>query len=93
MGREVAFSRRIRILFTTTTNRHDLPRTFCWLRFSIRSTACESRLMSDALTIVGVHISRQHGQSLLHSFSEQNFLQIRGSAFLLCGLDGFYLFI
>ena len=27
MGREVAISRRIRILFQTTTNRHDLPRT------------------------------------------------------------------
>jgi hypothetical protein len=27
MGREVAFSRRIRILFKTTTNLHDLQRT------------------------------------------------------------------
>jgi hypothetical protein len=27
MGREVAISRRIRILFQTTTNLHDLPRT------------------------------------------------------------------
>jgi len=27
MGREVAISRRVRILFETTTNRHDLPRT------------------------------------------------------------------
>ena len=27
MGRVMAISRRIRILFITTTNRHDLPRT------------------------------------------------------------------
>ena len=27
MGREVAISRRIRILFKTTTNRHNLQRT------------------------------------------------------------------
>ena len=66
MGRVVAISRGIRILVITTTYRHDLPRTVCWLRFSIRSTAWESRLMKDAVTIVVVHISRQQGQSLLN---------------------------
>ena len=39
MGRVVAISRDIRILVITTTNRHDLPRTAGWLRFSIWSTA------------------------------------------------------
>ena len=39
---------------------------FCFRRFSIWSTACESRLMRDAVTILVVHVSRQQGQSLLH---------------------------
>ena len=34
---------------------------FCWSHFSIWSTACESRLMNDAVSIVVVHISRQQG--------------------------------
>jgi hypothetical protein len=66
MGREVAIQRCIGILFKTTTNLHDLPRMVVLLRFSIRSTAWESRLMRDALTIVVFHVSRQQGQSLLH---------------------------
>ena len=67
MGREVARLRHIPILAKATSNR---PRSssgrFCLLRCSIKSTACESRLMRDALTIVVVHISRQQDQSLLH---------------------------
>jgi hypothetical protein len=34
MGREVTISRRIRILFTTTTNRHDLQRAERFIRTS-----------------------------------------------------------
>ena len=67
MGREVAIYRHIRILVKTTTNLHDLPRTVLLAsRFSIWSTAWESRLMKDAVTIVVVHVSRQQNQSLLH---------------------------
>ena len=43
MGREVAIFRRIRILFKTTTNLHDLERTVLLAPVSIRSTARESR--------------------------------------------------
>ena len=39
---------------------------FCWIRCSIWSTACDSRLMSDAVTIVVVRFSRQQGQPLLY---------------------------
>jgi len=66
MGRVVAIYRCIPILFKTTSDLHDLQRVFCWLRCSIRSTAWESRLMRDALTIVVVHISRQQYQPLLN---------------------------
>jgi hypothetical protein len=41
MDREVAFSRRIRILFKATTNLHDLQRTVLLAPLSIRSTAGE----------------------------------------------------
>ena len=37
-----------------------------WLWVSIRSTAWDSRLMKDAVTIVVVHVTRQHDQSLLN---------------------------
>src|SRR4029079_16209398 len=43
---------------------------FCWLRCSIRSTACKSRLIRDAVTILGGHVSRQEGQSPLHVSQE-----------------------
>jgi hypothetical protein len=64
MGRVVAISRHIPTsskahrTFTTFSGR------FCCIRFSIRSTARESRLMKDAVPIV-VHISRQQGQPVL----------------------------
>jgi hypothetical protein len=38
----------------------------CCISCSITSTAWESRLMKDALTILVTHVSRQQGQSLLH---------------------------
>ena len=66
MGRVVAVSRRIPVLAEATTDLHDLNGRPGWLRFSIRTTAWESRLMKDAVTIVVVHTSRQHGQSLLN---------------------------
>jgi hypothetical protein len=75
MGRVVAVSRRIPVLAEATTDLHDLNGRPGWLRFSIRTTAWESRLMKDAVTIVVVHTSRQHGQSLLNVEAGANFLQ------------------
>ena len=66
MGREVAISRGIPILVKPRRTVTTFHGRFCWLRFSIRSTAWESRLMKDAVTIVVVHVSRQQGQSLLN---------------------------
>ncbi len=50
MGRVVAISRCIPVLANATTDLHDLQRTVLLVRFSIRSTARECRLMKDALT-------------------------------------------
>ncbi len=66
MGREVASSRHIPVLVIATSNLDDLPRTVLLSPLLDRSTAWERRLMSDAVTIVVVHISRQQDQSLLH---------------------------
>ena len=85
MGREVAILRRIPVLVTATTNLHDLPRTVLLSRFSIWSTACESRLIRDAVTIVVVHISRQQGQSLLHVGQH---LRLKAGADFLQSING-----
>ena len=66
MGREVAISRGIRILFKTTTNRHDLPRTVLLAPLLDQVNCVRKPVMKDALTIVVFHVSRQQGQSLLH---------------------------
>ena len=50
MSREVAISRSIRILFQPRRTVTTFSGRFRWLRFSIRSTAWESRLTKDALT-------------------------------------------
>jgi hypothetical protein len=60
MGGEVPIQRLIWILLITTPHLHDLERTLP-LQFSIWSTARESRLMVETVTIVVAYISRQHG--------------------------------